>query len=255
MLTITPQYEGFYGSIEAAGKGSVQTLFYQFMGLPIFPQDTYWVEGNAMISWNLKVTELRRSVPSIVIGYLRGWSTVGSIWLLATGLFLAIVVHEPLFPGDPLFFGRTILGVVTSVIAVLGLVASIVLWIATRRALSADELARRAVFQQWTGVPCDAASLKDIWSRRDDLKRAMASIAEAMGGGKSYEHFDRWSELATRPDVPVPPDFLRMALTVARLERSEPAEKTDVAQLPAIEEAIWQRLCAMDPSARTARPS
>ncbi len=242
MLMYSPQYEGFYGSIERVGESSVQTLFYQFMGLPIFPQGTYWVTGNGLFGNDLKVLELRRSVPSIVIGYARGWLTVGSIWALCLGLFLAIVVQEPLFPQDPMLMGRTIVGAIVVVLAAMGLSAALVVWFVTRRPLSSDELARRAVFASTIGTTCDPAMLRNPWSERDDLKRKMASIAESMGLGRA---FDAWPSLVQRFDLPLPAAYLRMAMTVARLERAAPAEGSDVAALPRLEEGTWQRLCAM----------
>lgn len=251
-MLINPQYEGFYGSIERVGGGSVQTLFYHLFGLPLFPQGTYWVTGDTWLGRELKVTELRRSVPSIVIGYLRGWITAGSLWLLGIGLFVAIVMQEPLFPGDPLFLGRTVLGVVVTALGAGGVAAAVVVWLLTRRVPSDDELARRAVFQRLIGTPFDPAALPDPWSTRDDLKRGMCGLSEAMGLGRD---FDAWPGLVSRQDVPLPPDYLRMALTVARLERAAPAERTNVASLPALEELAWQRLCALDPSVRAGRPS
>lgn len=251
MLSYSPQYEGFYGSIERVGKASVQTLFYQFMGLPIFPQGTYWVTGNGLFGSNLKVLDLRRSVPSILIGYVRGWLTAGSFLTICAGLFLAIVVEEPLFPQDPLFFGRTIVGVVLTALGVGIACVAVLAWMLTRRPVSPDELARRAVFQRTCGYACDPAMLPKPWSERDDLKRKMASIAEAMGLGRS---FDGWPALVQRFEVPLPAEYLRMAMTVARLERATPADGTDVAALPRLEEGTWHRLCAMDPSARAARP-
>jgi hypothetical protein len=247
----SPQYEGFYGSIERVGKGSVQTLFYQFMLMPVFPQGTYWVTGNGLFGNDLKVLDLRRSMPSIVIGYLRGWLTTGAFWTICAGLFLAIVVQEPLFPQDPLFFGRTIMGVVLTLLGIGLACAAVLAWFLTRRPVSADELARRAVFQGTVGYTCDPAMLPNPWSERDDLKRKMASIAEAMGLGRS---FDEWPALVQRFDVPLPAGYLRMAMTVARLERAVPADGTDVTALPRLEEGTWQRLCTMDPSARNARP-
>lgn len=251
-MLIQPQYEGFYGAIERAGRGSVQTLFYHFVGFPLVPQETFWVTGHGMFGSELKVMKIRRSAPSIVTGYLRGWATAASLWTLGAGLFLAIVVTEPLFPQDPLFFGRTILGVVLVAIGLVGAFVALVVWLLTRRAPSDDELARRAVFQGLLGHPCDPALLDDPWSQRDDLKRHMLSITEAMGLGRD---FDGWSTVLGRGDVPLPPSFLRMAMTVARLERAAPAERTSVAALPAIEEQAWQRLVAIEPAARAARPS
>jgi hypothetical protein len=251
-MLIDPKYEGFYGSVERVGKSSVQTLFYHFLGFPLFPQDSYWVTGSDLTSWgDLKVMELKRSVPSIVAGYLRGWSTVGSLWLIGAGIFCAALVKEPAFAADPMPFGRTIVGPILLVLGVLAACAAIVVWLATRRAPSDDELARRAVFQRWLGTACDPALLKDPWSQRDDLKRNMMDFTERFGLGRD---FDGWVQLLQRQDVGLPAQWLQMALTVARLERAAPAEKTNVAMLPQLEELAWQRLRAVDPSAASARP-
>ncbi len=252
MLMIDPKYEGFYGSIGRVGKGSVQTVFYHLFGFPIFPQDTFWVIGSTLTSFgDLKIMELKRSVPSIVTGYLRGWATSGSLWTSAVGIFCVLVVKTPAFDGDPMPFGRTVIGPVLLAIGALAAIAAVVIWALTRRAPSADELARRAVFQALIGTSCDPAMLKDPWSRRDDLKRAMTSLAEGFGLGRE---FDGWPQIVQRQDIGLPPQYLKMALTVARLERSAPAKTTDVGLLPQLEEVIWQRLNAVDPSVRNARP-
>lgn len=54
--------------------------------------------------------------------------------------------------------------------------------------------------------------------------------------------------------MPLPAEYLRMAMTLARLERAVPSEGGDPSAMPRLEEGTWQRLCTMDPSARTARP-
>ncbi len=44
-MLINPQYEAFFGSVERAGKHSIQTLFYHFVGFPLWPQDSYVVSA------------------------------------------------------------------------------------------------------------------------------------------------------------------------------------------------------------------
>lgn len=252
-MLISPQYEGFYGSIGRVGKSSVQTLFYHLFGFPIWPQETYWVTGGPFTRLeNTKVMEIERSIPSIISGYLRGWTAAGAFYLLCVGLFLAIVVEEPLFPGDPLFFGRTILGVVTIALAMLAAVFAVAVWVFTRFPVSADELARRAVFAQWIGTAVDPALLDKPWSQRDDLKRAIGDIAERLGMGRAG--FGHWREIALRPDVQIA-ELLGMAMTVARLSRAAPAEGDEPAELARTEDAIWQKLCQLNPQARSARPA
>jgi len=82
----------------------------------------------------------------------------------------------------------------------------------------------------------------------------MANIAEAMGLGRSTSLFSEWPALVQRFDVPLPVECLQLAMTVARLERAAPSEGSDVTAMPRLEEGTWQRLCAMDPSAPSARP-
>lgn len=251
-MLISPQYEGFYGSIGRVGKGSVQTLFYHLFGFPIWPQETYWVTAGPFTRLeNTKVMELKRSVPSIIAGYLRGWSGVGAFYLLCLGLFLAIVVEEPLFPGDPLLFGRTILGVVTIALSLMAAVFAVAVWVFTRFPVSADELARRAVFARWIGTAVDPELLDKPWSQRDDLKRAIRDISERLGMGRGFDH---WREIALRPDVQIP-ELLGMAMTVARLSRAAPAEGDELPELARTEDALWQKLCQIDPQARNARPA
>ena len=169
-MLIHTQYENFYGSVARVGKSSVQTLFYHFMGLPIWPQGTYWVTAGLFTSLsNTKVMELKRDKRSVLAGYVRGWTAVGAFWLFCIGLFLATAVQEPLFPYDPLLFGRTILGAVTIVLALGGCVVAVGAWFLTRFPLGDDELARRAVFARFLGTAADPASLEDPWSQRDAL--------------------------------------------------------------------------------------
>ncbi|AKF05961.1 hypothetical protein DB32_003110 [Sandaracinus amylolyticus] len=254
-MLIHPQYEAFYGSIARVGKGSVQTLFYQFLGFPLLPQGTYWVEGSALTSWSdLRVTELRRDWRSIGVGYLRGWSTSLAVWLLGIGILFAFLPGQAMFAGDPMPFGRSVAVPIAIVLGVLALFAAIVIWIATRFPVSGDELARRAIYQRFLGTAIDPALLDNPWSPRDDLKRAMANVAEQLGIGRSTQTFDRWSEIALRPDLALP-DFLRMALTTARLCEASPEEGRDAASYRMVQDAIWSRLVAIDPSARSARPS
>lgn len=259
-MLINPQYEGFYGSIGRIGKSSVQTLFYHFAALPIFPQGTYWVSGNMGTSWStLEVMEIERSIPSILAGYLRGWSLVSGVYLAIFGAVFLFLPGQQIFDGDPMPFGRSIAAPIGIALGAMALFASIVIWAFTRFPVSKGELARRAVFAPFVGTACDPAALESPWSRRDDLKRAMASIAEQLGYGKSYDVFARWPEIALRPEMRVP-EYLRMAMTVARLIRAAPETDAgtrsvaDPATLPRIEEQIFARLCEIDPSARAARP-
>lgn len=255
MVMITPQYEGFYGSVERVGKGSVQTLFYHFAGLPLFPQESYWVEGSSAFSWsNLKVMELGRSWPSIVAGYLRGWTTVGSLWSLAAGVGLWFV-PQPAFPADPMPFGHTVLSPALVVLGVLSAMAAVVVWFLTRRPVEGDEAAKRAVFSTFTGVPVDPALLRDVSMslRAGRLLGDLVQAAYEAGLGRHDELAARWQDAARDPRM-ASPGVLRLALTVARFEQGKAKDAGERARLIALEGELWQRLTQLEPSVRGLRP-
>lgn len=255
MVMITPQYEGFYGSVERVGKGSVQTLFYHFAGLPIFPQESYWVEGSDAFSWsNLKVMELGRSWPSIIAGYLRGWTTVGSLYLLVAGVGLWFV-PQGAFPGDPMPLGHTILSPALAALGVLGAMAAVVTWFLTRRPVQGDEAARRAIFEQFTGVPIDPALLRDVSMslRGGQLKNDLVQAAHRAGLGRHEDLLARWQEVA-RDARMASPEVLKLALTVARFELGKSTDAGDRARLAQLEQELWQRLVGLDPSVRGLQP-
>ena len=252
MVMISPQYEGLYGSIEKAGKHSIQTLFYHLAGFPIWPQDSYLVSGGG-IGKDLEVMEIKRHVPSIVVGYVRGWTTMSALSLLAVGVAFAFMKGQSAFDGDPMPYDRSVLAFVGVGLGVLGLVVAALVWFLTRRALSDVELAKRALYADHVGVPVDPAYLPNPWSARDDLKRELASNAESSGLGRSTECFDRWPELVLAPQMATGPN-LQMGLTLTRLCVAAPEKKRDPATLVPLHDAIWQRLVQLDPTTLSRRP-
>lgn len=201
-------------------------------------------------TWSdVEVMELARSWPSILAGYLRGWSTVGSFYVLCLAIVFAILPGQQL-AGEPLIFGRSVLVPIAFAVALGGLVVSAMVYLLTRRPVSDDELARRAVFESFLGTAVDPALLDDPWSQRDDLERAMMEIAEQLGYGRA---FDDWSAIALRPEMRVP-EYLRLALTVSRLCQAAPEAGRDRSGMPQLHDAIWARLSELDPSVRAERP-
>jgi hypothetical protein len=254
-VLIHPQYEAFYGSVERIGKSSVQTLFYQFLGFPLFPQGTYWVTGSALTSWSdVEVMELRRTPRSIVAAYARGWPAMIAFWCAVVAIVFWFLPGQQIYDGDPMPFGRSVVVTGAAGLALVALAVAIAAWLATRSPITGDELARRAVFARFLEVAVDPALLDSPWSARDDLKRMMADLANERGA------FDRWPDIALSAEMRSP-DYLRMALTVARLARAaletdeDEQPRRDPASLSQIEDRIWQKLLELDPSARTARPS
>lgn len=248
MLVISPQYEGFYGAVGRVGRGAIETLFIHLLGFPIWPRGTYWVEGRGD---GRTIQPLRRDLRSIAAGYLRGWALGAAIWLLVVGTVFAVLPGQQIAPGDPMPFGRSIAAPIGLALGTAATLATIVIWIATRFPVRGDALAQRAVTQSLLGTRADPAMLEKPWSERDDLKRAMASLAEQLGGGSGL--FDHWRELAVRDDVRSV-EYLRMALTTARLCEAAPETGRDAAEYRALHDAIWARLVALDPSVRVARP-
>jgi len=255
MLMYSPRYEGFYGSIERAGKSSIQTLFYHFLGFPIWPQDSYLVHSPSMFSNDFQVREIKRNTKSIVAGYLRGWTTMGSISLLFVGVLFALLKNQAAFDGDPMPFGRSIVAPLGIVGGVLGVGVAVVVWFLTRHALSDVELAKRVVYQRYVGSPIDPSYLDDPWSLRDDIKRSLASIGESAGLGPSTQLFDRWPETILTPAL-YRPDILGKALALTRLCLAAPEKEVrrDPAMLAQLHEQIWARLVQADPSILAARP-
>jgi hypothetical protein len=255
MLMYSPRYEGFYGSIERAGKSSIQTLFYHFMGFPIWPQDSYLVHSPSMFSNDFQVREIKRNMKSIIAGYLRGWATMSSLALLFVGVLFAFLKGAQAFDGDPMPYDRSILAPLGIVGGVLGIGVAIVVWFITRHALSPVELSKRVVYQRHVGSPIDPAYLDDPWSLRDDIKRNLARIGEAAGMGASTQLFDRWPETILSPALNRP-DMLGAALALTRLCIAAPEKEAprDPAMLAQLHEQIWARLVQADPSILAARP-
>lgn len=250
-MLITPQYEAFYGSVERAGKHSIQTLFYHLAGFPLWPQDSYLVSGNTLFGGELKVMEIKRNKASIVAGYARGWTTMGAISLLLLGVGLFFIPEAP-FPEDPMPLGHSILSYLLVAGGVGAAVLAVAAWFFTRGALSDVELAKRVIYEEFVGAPLDPAQLNDPWSIRDDLKRHLGSVGESGGLGRA---FDRWPEVAMHPQL-ASPEVLRMALTLTRLCLASPEKEAprDAATLASIHDAVWQRLVQIDPSTLSRRP-
>ena len=251
-MLINPQYEAFFGSVERAGKHSIQTLFYHFVGFPLWPQDSYVVSGNTLFGGELKVMEIKRHMPSILAGYARGWTTMGSIVLTVIGIGLFFLPKSPV-PTDPTL--PELVPYVLTAMGVLGLFVALAMWLLTRRALSDVELAKRVIYAELVGSPVDPFHLLDPWSIRDDLKRAFGDAGERAGIGRSFDCYARWPEVAMHPSV-ANPQTLRMALALTRLCVASPEKETprSEAELASIHEAVWQRLVQVDPSALTNRP-
>lgn len=248
-MLISPQYEGFYGSVERAGKHSIQTLFYHFMGFPLWPQETYVVTGDTLFGGELRVTEIRRSRASIIAAYARGWTTMGAIVLLCVGIGI-FFIPEPPFPQDPMPFGHSILSYAVTACGLGAVFVAAAAWFATRVALSPEELAKRAVYQAFIGIPVDPAHLPSPWSMRDDFKRSIRDLSEQIGMRAA---FDDWPSVVMRPEL-ASPQFLRMALTLTRLCVASPEEGRDPAALAPLHDALWARLKQLEPGIETRRP-
>lgn len=241
-MLINPQYEALLGSVERVGKSSVQTLFYQVMGLPIFPQETYFVTGSTMFSWsNVKVMPLSQSLPSILKAYVVGWTGVAGIYVALLGVALFFI--PPNIPGDPMPFGHTILSPIVFVLGLGAMAVGLLAMIVLRRPLCAEELAKRAIYEVEAGAPVDPAMLPNAWSLRDDLKRKIARAGEAAGMGSFL--FDQWKEIIFRPELAARADVLRAALTLTRVARGTPEEGVSPESYDPLHAQIWARLRAM----------
>jgi hypothetical protein len=248
-MMISPQYEAFFGSVERAGKHSIQTLFYHFMGFPLWPQETYVVSGDTLFGGELRVTEIKRSRASILAGYVRGWTTMSTIALLAIGIGVFFIPEAP-FPQDPMPFGHSILSYLLTACGVGGIFVALGVWFATRKALSAEELAKRAVYAAFIGIPIDPAHLPSPWSMRDDMKRSIRDLSEQTGARAAY---DDWPNVVMRPEL-ASPQFLKMALTLTRLCVASPEEGRDPASLQPLHDALWARIQQLEPGIASSRP-
>lgn len=250
-MMFSPQYEGFYGSVERAGKHSIQTLFYHFMGFPIWPQESYVVSGWAGLGGNLRVTEIKRHRGSIIAGYARGWTLMTAVILLFAAVLFFVVPQSVIPEIDPMPFGRSILAFVCAAGAIAATPVAIAAWLFTRGALSPDELAKRAIYQKFVGVPVDPAHLDKPWSQRDDIKRALSDVGERIG----VRHgFDAWPDFVMRPEL-AHADVLEMALTLTRLCVASPEDaRPDPRVLAPLHDAIWMRLKQVAPGIETRRP-
>lgn len=256
MVMISPQHEGFYGSIERVGNGSVQTLFHHFLGLPVFPQDTYWVEGGTFTRLeNLKLVSLGRSWPSIVAGYLRGWALMGSIYVVCIGVGLWFM-PPPQIPGDPMPLGHSIVVPIVVALGLCGLPLAALVWFFTRRPIEGDEAARRAIYQTFFGLPVDPALLHGDVSFSLEGGRLLGTfvdLAYKNGLGRHEDIRARWEEAALDARM-ARPDLLRVSLTCARFQQGK-ADTATRTRLRALEAQLWDRLTQVDPSVRGLRPT
>lgn len=223
MLVINKQYEYLAGKVGRVGPYSVQTLFYQFLGLPIWPQESYFIKGGGLLNTPESATEIARDRKSVMAAYLTLWPLVGGFYtaVISIAVFFA-GANKRLYKKDPM-----ILGVATQFWAAFGIAAvlialGVILLFALKGAVTEEELAKRAIYQKCLGFPVDPSALQDSWSDRDDLKRAMAEMLEASGLPEYKKRaFDKWKQAALDPRV-TNQDFLFFALTTSRLiHRSE----------------------------------
>lgn len=240
-MLINTKYEGFYGSVEKVGEFSVRTLFYHFMGIPLWPQDSYLVEGSGFFGSNLKVREIRRHRGSVRAGYLRGLTATLAFWCAAAAVTCFFILQDPSFDGDPMPLGVSVVAFGLSGLALLLTVVSVVVFLATRGTLSAEELGKRAVYARFVGAPLDPAYLNNPWSERDGLLRILAERAEQRRVVRSFDFWKQWPELILRPEM-ADPESLAMGLTLTRLATAAPGEGLDPRTLEPLHAQIWQRL-------------
>jgi hypothetical protein len=246
-MVVTDKFNQLMGSVERVGDTTVQTLFFVFMMLPIYPQSSYAVVKR---KGEKQVMEMKRNGRSVAAGYLRWWpGGLGLTGIILGGSALFYMNDEDLYVAE----------IVTGVSAFLLLFAGI-MFLVTRGALTPHEKAQRMVYSEFAGLPVDVAKLVDPWSLRDNIKRFLSDKAEAMGATRGQPHgfgFNHWYAIALDQrmnDV----GFLRGALTVARLLTENPDEHDAELGVPPqnyaqIHATIWQKLCALDP--RTAQAS
>jgi hypothetical protein len=261
MLVISKQYEALLGAVENTGKGTVQTVFYHFMLLPIWPQGSYFVTRE---KGETTVQEVKRHRGSILAGYLVMWPLVIGFWTVAFAIVQAII-PEILIPidDDPMLLEQPIVVWAFGAFGVLMALVGLLAWVLTRRPLGRVEKQQRLVFEELTGSRADLAQLPDPWSMRDDFKRAMRDVVERSGLRDGYEG---WHAYALDPRF-AHPAFLKLALAVARIYTGNPddgvkrARVDPTARPPAdcernpevarqLFDRIWERLVQVDPSLR-----
>lgn len=245
LLLINKQYEALMGSVENTGHGSVQTVFYHFMGFPIWPQDSYFVTRE---KGETAVMEIRRSKASILSAYLTWWPAMLAMWLGVLAIVQGAIPETMLeIPEDPYLLGQPLFLYVLAAASLVFAIAAIVAKLLTRSALDPVEKKRRALYAELTGSHCDVAQMDNPWSLRDDLKRGISAAAEAMGWGSHL--FDRWAEIVDDPRI-TDPRLLRMGLVVARIYVGHPEAPFTAERMEALFQRLWQRLVAVDPSLR-----
>ena len=239
-MMINTRYEGLMGAVERQGPHSVQTLFYHFVGLPIWPQASYFVTKDGLFA-TPKVMELERNRRSILSGYVVQSLAVLAFYVLCVAIFF-FATRAPIgLPPelDPMPFGFSIAAYLL-VVASLGMAAvAAAAWFLLRSPLSADEKARRAIFAQIVGLPVDPAQLKDPWSLRADLQREVAAWAEAWGMGRGG--YERWREILA-DERARDPRIVRVGLVLTRILMGHPEKGQDTAAIAQLHEVLWQRL-------------
>lgn len=240
-MVTTDKTNQLLGSVERVGDTSVQTLFFVIMMLPIYPQETYAVIKRG---GEKTVMEMKRNGRSVAAGYLRWWPGMLGIIGFTFGASGPFYMND-----DDVIVAYIVLGVSIFLLAFAGL-----MFLVTRGALSPEEKAQRMVYAEYAGAPVDVANLKDPWSMRDGIKRFLSDKADALGATRGQKHgygFNHWYAIALDPRM-TDPEFLRGALTVARLLTGNPDKHDaelgvppqDYAQIHA---SIWQKLRAIDP--------
>lgn len=205
------------GTVFAVGNARVETEFFCVNFLPLFPvRSRFCVTGDG----GADEAELDHPIPlvraSVIAGFARAWGLVLGLGLLA----------HAVLGRDGVAHGSLLLGVV---------LLAITTWAWTSLgAPSADDVARLRVYQSFTTYPVDPTLFdEDVASElRARLATVMKERVPMLGAGTYREMPDarEFEAIARHPDVR-DPEFLRAAMTLARVTRDD-----------ALHDAIWEKL-------------
>jgi hypothetical protein len=223
-----------YGTIDRCRATYVATRFVHIWFVPIIPIGSHLVVAN--VGSRIQSLPLGMHGRSVLAGYGRAWG-------LVVGALCAFAAVGNLGSGNVAAgLGLLVLALAAGAV---GLTSLLVLG-----KLSPAEQAQRLAYAQHAGYPLDVALLPfdARASMRNRLFAAVVDLAPRMvstGYRGGFDPTTQWTLAALEPDV-VDPQFLVLALTLARLEWAA-ATGAARAQLDHAHGAILKKLMAVDP--------